>query len=229
MQNPLPFISFSRATRGRVSSGKSRTEPPPPPPPQLGFSTAGQQSSVGENVPGMEGGMEGWMEAAHSPWQGPQQLHSLGMGDVGSPGMGWGWGGNGVGGQRIGARHLAAGHKPNQEESEHSSLAHPSVERQGGGTQAEERRCGRGGTVSGAGLICSPSGTHRSFPTLGLGGSPCSQQGGFGSITHQCNPTTSLGGCRRLSPSSHPFSPQEPRDKQDKDPAPRVINYLLTN
>lgn len=163
------------------------------------------------------------------PMAGATAASQSGDGGCWQPRDGVGWGGNGVGGQRIGARRLAAGHKPNQEESEHSSLAHPSVERQGGGTQAEERRCGRGGTVSGAGLICSPSGTHRSFPTLGLGGSPCSQQGGFGSITHQCNPTTSLGGCRRLSPSSHPSSPQEPRDKQDKDPAPRVINYLLTN
>lgn len=34
--------------------------------------------------------MEGWMEAAHSPWQGPRQLHSLGMGDAGSPRAGWG-------------------------------------------------------------------------------------------------------------------------------------------
>ena len=127
---------------------------------------------------------------------------------------------------------LSAGCKPNREESERSSLAHPSAERQGGGTQAEERRCGRRAMVSGAGWIRSPSGTRSSFRTLGLGGSPCSHWGGFGPIIHQCNPTTSLGGCRGLSPSSHPSSPQEPKeptDKQDKDPAPRLINYLLTN
>lgn len=35
---------------------------------------------------------------------------------------------------------LSAGRKPKREELEQSSLAHPSVERQGGGTRAEERR-----------------------------------------------------------------------------------------
>lgn len=86
--------------------------------------------------------------------------------------------------------------------------------------------------MSGAGWIRSPSSTHRPSPTPGLGGSPCSHRGGFGPITHQCNPTASLGRCGGLSPSSHPSSPQgpkEPRNEQDKDPASRVINYLLMN
>ena len=84
--------------------------------------------------------------------------------------------------------------------------------------------------MSRAGWICSPSSTHSPFPTLGgLGGCPCSRWGGFGPITHQHNPTTSLGGCRGLSLSSFPSSPQDPRNEQDKDPAPGVINYLLRN
>lgn len=52
---------------------------------------------------------------------------------------------------------LSAGRKPKREELEQSSLAHPSVERQGGGTRAEERRCGRGAAVSGAGRIRAPA------------------------------------------------------------------------
>lgn len=52
-------------------------------------------------------------------------------------------------GSVVGPGALSAGRKPNPEESEQSSLAHPSVERQGGGTQAEERDCGRGARSTG--------------------------------------------------------------------------------
>lgn len=52
-------------------------------------------------------------------------------------------------GSVVGPGALSAGRKPNPEESEQSSLAHPSVERQGGGTQAEERHCGRGARSTG--------------------------------------------------------------------------------
>lgn len=51
-------------------------------------------------------------------------------------------------------------------------------------------------------------------------------------ITQLGNPTTSLGGRVGLSPSSYPSSPQEskePKEEQEKDLTPRVINYLLTN
>lgn len=86
--------------------------------------------------------------------------------------------------------------------------------------------------MSGSGWMRCPSSTHSPFPTPGLGGSPRSHRGGFGPITHQWNPTASLGGHGGLSPSSHLSSqqePKEPRDEQDKDPAPTVISYLLTN
>lgn len=48
------------------------------------------------------------------------------------------------GGSVVGPGALSAGHIPNPEGSEQSSLAHPSAERQGGGTQAKKRHCGRG-------------------------------------------------------------------------------------
>lgn len=52
---------------------------------------------------------------------------------------------------------LSAGRKPKREESEQSSLAHPSAERRGGGTRAEERHCGIGMAVSGAGCSRAPA------------------------------------------------------------------------
>lgn len=52
---------------------------------------------------------------------------------------------------------LSAGRKPKREELEQSSLAHPSAERRGGGTRAEERRCGIGVAVSGAGRSRAPA------------------------------------------------------------------------
>lgn len=53
----LPFDSFSRAApRGRASRGS------PGPSPRLGFSAAGWQSSVREEVLGITGGREGWRQ-----------------------------------------------------------------------------------------------------------------------------------------------------------------------
>lgn len=49
-------------------------------------------------------------------------------------------------------------------------------------------------------------------------------------ITQPGNPSTSLAGYAGPSPSFHPSSLQkEPKEDQDKDLTPKVINYLLTN
>lgn len=78
--------------------------------------------------------------------------------------------GRGDAGSPVGSTQgaLSTGHEPKQEESERSSLAHPSGE-QGRGTQAKERRCGRGAEVSRAAGVCSLAGAFAAlFLSSGL-------------------------------------------------------------
>lgn len=118
-----PSCPWGRASRGS-----------PGPCPGLGFSAAGWQSSVREEVLGITGGRDGEKDGGSAqPTAGATMASQSRRRGAGSPG-----------GSVVGPGVLSAGHIPNPEESEPSSLAHPSAERQGGGTQAQKRHCGRG-------------------------------------------------------------------------------------
>lgn len=151
MQNPLPFVSFSQA----AGAGRARGSPGQSPLAEFRHSRMAKLSRGG--CP-RDGGRDGWRQCA--TWgRGLGWLHSPEKGGILQP----------QGGAHQGQVPCpSAGHKPNQEESEQSSLAHPSAERQGGGgTQAEERHCGRGAAVSGARLEMLPKQHPQPFPHPG--------------------------------------------------------------
>lgn len=199
----LPFVAFSRA----AGAGRARGSPGPSAPGRVSAQPDGEARSGRRSWGRRDAGMDaGWRDG------GGARPVALGRGGFTVRGGGR----QQPRGECGGARRLVR--KPKREDLEPSSLAHPSAKGQGGGARAEERRCGRGAAVRGP----APSAPH--FPALWFGGLP----GGFSPITHQCHPTASLGAEPQL-PSLLPQEVKEPRDEQDKDPAPRIITYLLTN